>query len=491
MAKQIDVALIGTSLVNLGIRSLKASLKEIGISPQLYILNTRNLTYTDSEIKHVITALKDQDPKIIGLSCIEYSAIKAKQLIKSIKSSDLLRNKILIVGGVHPSICPEEYIDLVDIVLIGEGERVFIELTESILNNKDYSSISNLWVRNGEKIIKNKKGPLIEDLDILPLPDYSSGVNMLVSGRLVKSKKEDLSGRYTHLKKKAVFLFGVRGCPKRCSYCINSRYDSYQWKIRKVSINKIVEYLQILKRNLKELDFIFFIEDDFFRRNQDEIEEFSLMYKRKINLPFFMNCSPETVSDIKLNILVKAGLKILNMGIQSGSESVNKIIFNRNIDSAEIIRAGGIIHEYSSKVYPMYDVIVSNPYERHEDLLGGINLIQKIPKPFMLHIHYLVFYKGTVLYDKAVKDGLIDENYLESGYDLHVLKQHLKKNENYYLNSLISWMEGRHTAWRRGYIPAFFLKVLIMKKCCVFFKMFPNLVFFINIVLDRVCKRKS
>ena len=55
----------------------------------------------------------------------------------------------------------------------------------------------------------------------------------------------------------------------------------------------------------------------------------------------------------------------------------------------------------------MYDVITTNPYEKPQDVIDMIRLLQKIPKPYFLSVNNLVFFTSTPLYCKAKEDGII------------------------------------------------------------------------------------
>ena len=82
------------------------------------------------------------------------------QLIKA------FNNRIpIVLGGVHPTLLPEESLksDLVDIVVMGEGEKTVQELAKCLLDNKDLSKIKGIGYKDGvKKIIINPPRELIE-----------------------------------------------------------------------------------------------------------------------------------------------------------------------------------------------------------------------------------------------------------------------------------------------------------------------------------------
>ena len=62
-----------------------------------------------------------------------------------------------------------------------------------------------------------------------------------------------------------------------------------------------------------------FCDDSFLAASSEEIEQFSEAYRDAVGVPFFVLATPETVTDDKLSCLVDAGLRHVEMGIQSGS----------------------------------------------------------------------------------------------------------------------------------------------------------------------------
>ena len=78
----------------------------------------------------------------------------------------------VIWGGTHPTIAPDESIQVADIVCIGEGEYPLLDLANRMSAQREFDYVKNLWIRKEDRIIKNDVGPLIPDLDTLPFPHY-------------------------------------------------------------------------------------------------------------------------------------------------------------------------------------------------------------------------------------------------------------------------------------------------------------------------------
>jgi radical SAM superfamily enzyme YgiQ (UPF0313 family) len=85
-------------------------------------------------IQDVIEYVKLTDPRSVGIS-IPFTPLASKglELIKELKKH--FPNMPLIVGGIHPSICPDEFKKYAT-VCIGDGERALISFLENMERNK-------------------------------------------------------------------------------------------------------------------------------------------------------------------------------------------------------------------------------------------------------------------------------------------------------------------------------------------------------------------
>jgi hypothetical protein len=111
----------------------------------------------------------------------------------------------------------------------------------------------------------------------------------------------------------------------------------------------------------------------------------------------------------------------------------------------------------------MYDVITSNPYEKPEDVINMIRLLQKLPKPYFLSVNNLVFFTSTPLYCKAKEDGIIKKEE-DSAANLNYWDRsaHIKlKKKNMYLNLILNLMRGSATNTRFGPTPNILINYLL------------------------------
>jgi radical SAM superfamily enzyme YgiQ (UPF0313 family) len=451
---------------SLGLRSISSCLKQSGHTVQMIFLIPRerfdhDLLFPTTILQELSKLVENSD--IIGISSMASDFRNCTQVINHLKAL----NKPIVWGGIHATSCPDECIKYADAVCIGEGEEAFCELVETMEKQIYYFDIKNFWFTKNGRIIKNPVRPLIQNLDSLPPLDYEPDSHyILEKGSIIKAISE-----YKALTK--IYLHTIRGCTNECSYCCNSLlrklYYSKDKKIRKLSIEATIKELARYKDKFPRLDFIWFTDDTIFIRTLQELKLFAKEYKEKINLPFQCFVSPDTIDDEKLKLLINAGLYKLEMGIQTGSESLNKNLYNRNISNMTVMKGVQIINKYKTKMeYPNYQLLYCNPYETDKNLIETITLLQKLPPPYCLQAFPLQFFPGLELYKKAECDGLLKEKiFVNFGNYKKALELNTRE---IYLNFLIYLMTGTVTVKNLGRLPRFLLPILTNKKVINYFK---------------------
>lgn len=110
-------------------------------------------------------------PDLIAVNIADVTYNFSKKLLEGINKKYSLP---VVAGGPTPTLAPHIFDrdDCFDIICVGEGEDALVELANCIVENKDYSHISNLWVKKNNEIIRNKLRPL-KNLDELPFQDWS------------------------------------------------------------------------------------------------------------------------------------------------------------------------------------------------------------------------------------------------------------------------------------------------------------------------------
>ncbi len=445
-----------------GIRTISSVLKKAGHQVKIVFMaysEDYSKLYHKNELRQLVNICRNFD--LIGINCYTSTAPRAIQINNYIKKT--LKKEIPIVwGGIHPTLFPEECIKYSDIVCVGEGEDAVLELTKAVEEKKSINKIRNLWIRDKAtgRIIKNPIRNIIENLDKIPFADYDVEDHFLLENHNIrKFREEDLGG--------GIFFLTGRGCPYGCEYCSNNLLNElYKGKCKSIlrwnSVDYIIECILFLKRKFRTLNYFDIRDDTFSFRPLSQIKEFCEKYSRKVHMRFKCLADPKTVTDEKIKLLVDAGCTDIIMGIQGG-EKTNFEIFKRYQKDEHTIKSAEIFNRYKGKLTVMYDIITSNPFESPEEIINMIRLLQKLPKPYYLSVNNLVFFPGTGLYNKAVKDPSL-KSIAERSKELNYWdrsKHILLKKENMYLVLILNLMRGSVTEKRFGSMPNFLINYLL------------------------------
>ncbi len=459
----MKITLISTSTFpsDQGIRTISAILKKQGYDVKLVFMTLSedySKNYKKSELLQLARICKGS--KLIGIASYASTSKRAARIISFLKKNS---DATIVYGGVHATISLEECIKHCDIVCVGEGEEAVVDLAEAIEKNKSIDEIKNLWIKKNNKIIKNPVRKIIDNIDSLPFPDFDIEDHFILGkGRIRKFQEKDLAGQ--------IFFLTGRGCPYGCDYCSNSFFNElYKGKRKQIlrwhSPEYIIKGILYMKNKFPALNYFDIRDDTFSLRPLSDIEKFCSLYKEKVKMRFKCLGDPKTISDEKIKLLVDAGCTDIIIGIQ-GSERTNLEIYHRNQTDANVLNAGKILNKYKDKLAVMYDVITCNPYEKPEDIISLIRLLQKVPKPYYLSVNNLVFFPGTQIYRRAIADGMIKTE-KDSASQLNYWdrsKHILLKRKNIYLNLILNLMRGSVTEKRFGIIPNFLINFLLEEK---------------------------
>lgn len=465
----MNISLISTDdfTGSLGIRSISAFLKKRGHNVKLVFMvprerNEYSLPLLSAKVLERLADLV-ADSGIIGITSMSFEAETCARIINHLKTL----NKPIVWGGIHATSCPQECIKHADAVCIGEGEEAFCELVEAIEKKQDYTDIRNFWFRKNGQIIKNPVRPLLQDLDSLPTPDYNPQSHFIREGHALVN-----AGPW-YRRNIRVLVNSTRGCPNTCTYCINSflkgLYLGQGRFMRSRSIGTIIDELKYYKSIMPNLKSVFFTDDTMFARSQEELNLFAKEYKDKIGLPYVCYTSPNTCREDKLKALLDGGLYRLQMGIQTGSERINKEIYERNINNELVIRSAEIINKYKERMAPPdFHIIFCNPYENEKDIIQTIFLLQRLPVPFILTAFQLGLLPASALYEKARRDGLLNNDVLFNF--CNYTKALAFNSKQRYLNFILYLMNGKVSKSMLGSIPRSMVGYLIDERVISYFR---------------------
>ena len=396
-------------------RSISSVLKRAGHQVEILFLPN---SPGDVELDVMIEFIKEKAPKLIGISLTSPNFLVTRKITERLKSA--LPETLIIWGGVHPTIFPDECISCTDAICIGEGEMPILELANRMENGENFTDVQNLWFKNGGNIIRNPTRPFFQPLDALPIPDWGLNQDFVLENARILLITEEVFRRYMPLYGTSYNTFATRGCPYSCAYCSNSALHSVATGqyVRKRSPVHVIEELIRARKIMPFMSTVNFQDDCFLSIGEKWIDEFTPLYKKEINMPFFARIIPNFATVENISKLVDMGMGFVGMGLQSGSKRIITDIFKRKSLPEDFLRAAKILEKFP--VGRVFDVITNNPYDSEEDIRGTLRVLVKLKKPFQINNFYLTAFPGTALFEKAAQDGLLEkmgDPYNDSFYD--------------------------------------------------------------------------
>ncbi|MCX8064559.1 MAG: B12-binding domain-containing radical SAM protein [Candidatus Hydrogenedentes bacterium] len=346
--------------------------------------------------------IKELQPNWVGISLTASEFSSARDVTLFIKNK--FGNFPVIWGGIYPTSAPKKCAKYADYLCIGEGEKTVIDICEAIKNGKSLKNVKNIAWLEGENLHINPLNPLIEDLNSLPfVPRLAPNAYILFKDKVLPLNRK-LYMKHSAFKGAIYRIVSSRGCPYKCTYCVNSIFPKLYscWRVRWPTPQRIVEEIKAGVSEDLPLNFVSILDDNFFAQKIEFLESFFSLYKQKVNKPLIAVSSPDFITEEKIKMAVDGGLSSLHVGLQTGSEFVCKDIYNRPSSPKNYVKIAQILHKYP--IIPYYDIICDNPFETEKDEIETIKMLADLPKPYFFLIFSLTFYEGTPLRERVEKE---------------------------------------------------------------------------------------
>jgi radical SAM superfamily enzyme YgiQ (UPF0313 family) len=371
----------------LGVMYLSSMLKHHGHQCEIYVERL--------EKGNIVQKSLSEHPDLFAFSCLTSDYHWALKKAEAIKKHS---NSLIMMGGTHITLNPEEAIlnPDIDIICQGEGEYPISELAEAIDRKEDYSRIKNLWVKKNGTVVRNEIRDLIEDLDSLPFPD------------------RELYSRYPFFRKKGKRPLHLgRGCPYDCSYCHNARkkilfYNKGRY-VRWRSIEGVIGEIEEIrgKNFVRVLHFI----DDSFVIDREWLKAFlkrlSEMEGPRLAIQF--NMRADIVTEDLCEAFQDYGVQFLRIriAVECGDEEYRRHILKKELTNKKLLKAADIFHKY--KIGFITYNMVGLPGETLDQALETLRLNLKL-RPNLTICFIYQPYPGTDLCNYAVEKGFLTES---------------------------------------------------------------------------------
>lgn len=335
----------------------------------------------------------DADFDLVGITALTSQSVRAYQIADKFRSA----GKKVIMGGIHPSLLPNEALAHADAVAVGEVENLWADI------------LSDFETGRAKRIYKDSEFP---SLDRLIIPKWDN-MDLSVYRRSFGRKMPRMP------------IYTTRGCVFDCDFCSVSKFFGRTYRSKPIA--HVLEEIEATNA-----ESYFFTDDNIICKpeySQSLFEAMATSIKRKIR--WFSQASTNLVDrPYLIGLAAKAGCRSLFFGVESISKSnlrtVNKKI-NDPLKYVELYRRCS-----EAGIQPWYSMIFGFDNDTVDSMWETIQFLKHN------HIWNVVFWlltplPGTGLYEQMVESGRITDTDW-ARYDLnHVVFQpiHLTTQELY------------------------------------------------------------
>jgi len=231
-------------------------------------------------------------------------------------------NVKMVLSGPHATALPEEVLaqSPAEAVVRGEYDYTLLEYIRCIREGNALETILGLSYRDGPVIRNNANRPLIQNLDELPYPE-----------------RETLPiDRYTDPACKLFpngSLISSRGCPHRCTFCLESTVFFHSPSFRRRSAESVVEEMEYLVSRFGFHELYF--DDSSFTAQHEHARAVSDEILRR-NVKVSWSCMADANVDFDtLQLMRRAGCTGLKFGVETADPAGMQRI-NKNLELARV-----------------------------------------------------------------------------------------------------------------------------------------------------------
>lgn len=297
----------------LGLPLLGARLRDAGYRVELYLGTASTLPWS-----------KIVDADYVGISTITATSAEAYRIAGYLRS----RGLIVLMGGIHPHVMPDEALRHADFVVRGEADSTIVPLLRTLERGGLPWSVPGVSFWNGPEAVHNPCPREAVEMDQLPLPDFS----------LFKGQKPF----------RTIPVMTSRGCPFNCNFCSVTLMFGRRYRFRSTEsvLNELAAY-----RGRS----VFFCDDNFTANPARSKELFQGMLDNKTGLKSWgAQMRVEAARDPEMLELMRcSGGDMAFVGLESINPATLAAL-NKQQSVDEVRECVRRFHEYGIRVHGMF-----------------------------------------------------------------------------------------------------------------------------------------
>ena len=321
---------------------------------------------------------------VIGFSCYIWNL---KEIVAVIRHLHPVCPEVrFVIGGPEVSFEAEEFLrehPEVDALVVGEGEKTFLELLAAWENGRDLSHVAGIAWRENKKIVLNPPRPGAPDLNDLPSP---------------YAEKEDFTGQL-------VYVETTRGCPYNCQYCLSSTFKGVRFLEPERFRTMFRHLLENGARTVKFVDRTFNANKRHARMILDIVREESRSFPDVQRIRVHCEIAGDLLDEEWMDYFrdYPSGLIQLEIGVQSTHQPTLEIVARpQNFEVWK--KYVPIMQAFEIPLH--LDLIAGLPEENWTSFRTSFNDVYSV-KPDMLQLGFLKVLKGSGLRQQSSRYGLV------------------------------------------------------------------------------------
>ena len=336
------------------------------------------------------------------LFVLSISPALADDLAVAERLAPALPDTRFVYWGTHATARPGDYLcSPRHLVLRREVDVAGLELAQALRDGAHaFDDVPGASWLDGEAPRHAPDRPFLVDLDRLPMASHA------LMG----------TGRHTAADTRQPFALvkTSRGCPHRCVFCTVHCFHGARWRSR--SPESVVDEVRFVRGRTGIRDF-FFQSDLFSGSRPWTVELCERLLAENLDIRWFSNSRVDTLDADLLALLVRAGCRLLAMGVESGSDTVLRAI-GKGATRAQGLSTIAAMREAGIPSLTYY--VLGLPGETGETIEETIDFIRRA-RPDYAHFYTPTPYPGSRLYHELGLDSAADEGRIDWGAFFHGL----------------------------------------------------------------------
>ena len=328
------------------------------------------LFFKTSTVESLVEQIVASNPILVAFGSLYPELAETRLLVQKLNQAG--RRFPVVIGGQMVTPIPEFALKITgaDFGVLGEGELILTELVRRLRDGEDIHNLKGLVLRQGECIINNGPGAIIEDLsyglpkipyDLFPTEQWLPiGEWYSKNSPQPHWKKED----------RVISVHGGRGCPFSCNFCYHHSRPRY----RKIGA-MMAEAQDALQRF--DANMLYFSDDLVLATPERARQLVDAIAGLDRPISFHLSTRFDILAKIDSDLLLdlrKVGCRSMGLGLESGSNRILRQI-GKNCTVEQI--DDGLERLKTAGIYPTTTIMVGQLGETVEDVAASVAVLKR------------------------------------------------------------------------------------------------------------------